>query len=152
MLRWYFNRRLSASVSWNRWASEGAGVSVATCRGALAAAAATEALRRRTDRCRVTVLRRSENESCDRAGRSGSIERPRCPFCAFAAQRIVVSENSVGITDIPVRSTRPNKTSDTGPTRHERASFISTATMASIISPFRNTYRYLVRPYFFFRF
>lgn len=42
ILRWYFNRWRSASVSWNRWASEG-GVSPAACEGALAEAAAAVA-------------------------------------------------------------------------------------------------------------
>jgi hypothetical protein len=38
MLRWYFNRWWSASVSWNRWASEG-GVSLADRGGVFKAAA-----------------------------------------------------------------------------------------------------------------
>jgi hypothetical protein len=38
MLRWYFNRWWSASVSWNRWASEG-GVSLVDRGGVFKAAA-----------------------------------------------------------------------------------------------------------------
>jgi hypothetical protein len=76
MLRWYFNRCLSASVSWNRSASEGAAVSVATCGRAFTAADAVEAWRHGTEKGGVTLLRKGEKaKSCSRDERSGSIGR-----------------------------------------------------------------------------
>lgn len=88
ILRWYFKRWRSTSVSWNLWASEGGGVSLAACDGNFtAAAAAAEAWRRATDNGRKSALRARQSEKlCAGAGRRGrgSIKQsnwPHLPNC-----------------------------------------------------------------------
>jgi hypothetical protein len=74
ILRWYFNRWLSASVSWNRCASEG--VSVTTFGGNFRVAVAAEAWRRGAEKDRAMDFCNMENEGwCTCVGRSGSIDQ-----------------------------------------------------------------------------